>query len=119
MKQNLMFDTEEDLQQTPADPLDGPLTPSDPNVDPEDFDRLTGQNETIRDVLKACGMIRNRVARDMYSIERLAARIKELRNRGMNITTRKIYRDDPESGKKKFIDTEYTWDDYDPTRRQI
>lgn len=101
MKQHTLFEAEETANET--------IFPVDPHVEESDMDRLSGQNATVRDLLYTAGMIKNTVAITHYKILRLAARIKDLRSAGMNITTKKL-----PSG-----DTLYLWDDYTEGRRAI
>lgn len=97
MKQNTLFDVGEPE-----------IEPVDPHVDESEVDRLKGQNATVRDLLKMCGMVKNSVAIRYHNITRLAARIKDLRAAGMNISTKRL------GG-----DTVYIWEDYDECKRII
>jgi len=47
-----------------------------------------------------------------YNIDRLAARIHELRERGMRISMEKLYETDEKTGKRKYVNTEYRWEDF-------
>ena len=83
MQQKTMFDIEE----PPAKP-----EPVDPHVRDEDKPRLSKQCELVADLLNKCGSI-SRNEGEAYGIKRLAARIKDLKEYGMNISGKHVGKD--------------------------